>query len=117
MPLSTANDAPSDWLGLGYTATAGSTNNIGFTIGPSGLVNELTAAEANPNTGDVRKVVWSLLDALYRKWDAKVASLPTADRPARISFNRNISFSSTGMTHTYTFTAQVVGTNIDVANE
>lgn len=41
---------------------------------------ELTDAEANPTSGDARKIVYALLERAFQVYN----SLPEADRPARM---------------------------------
>lgn len=40
----------------------------------------LTAAEANPTTGDIREIVRTFLEAIYQS----IATTPTADRPTKM---------------------------------
>lgn len=48
---------------------------------------ELTSVEANPSTGDMRKIVFALEAALY----AAVQGIAAADRPAKWTNNRQSS--------------------------
>jgi len=51
---------------------------------PIASLPELTAAEADAVTGDIRKILYALLEKLYAVW----AATATADRPDRMTITR-----------------------------
>lgn len=66
---------PTGWLGAGY-----SEDGTDMTI-PLASLPELTAGEADASTGDIRKILFAFCAAM----EAKFASLPQADRPAKMT--------------------------------
>ena len=87
-------------------------SNVTF---PIASVPELTAAEADVTTGDIRKFLYAFCEMCWQKWN----SLVTADKSVNMVMTKN-SFinTSTGITtHTYTFTFQNVTTAQEVADE
>lgn len=78
-------------------------------------VPELTSVEANPATGDMRKIVFALEAALY---DAMQA-VDSADRPAKWTNNRQSSFNDTSGVISRTFVNQFSTTvsGVEVAAE
>ena len=58
-------------------------NVVSFDI--TDLSNALTAAHANPTTGDSREVIFSLLDHFYNYYK----NLPTADKPAQMTISKS----------------------------
>lgn len=107
---------PSTWLGAGYTVDAGN-HLIKLTTAEAVVkaVPELTDAEANPTTGDIRKVIFALLEAIYQ---AQLAQL-VADRPAQVVVYRSSQTDETTgiVTRTYTVVTKLAIGTIDVAAE
>jgi len=87
---------PSTWLGSGYTLS-GSGASAAINFGINGNTNptftEITAAEANATTGDIRKILYGILEGIYVKYQA-VAAVP-ANLPNRLTISRNSSVNST----------------------
>ena len=79
---------------------------------PIASIPELTAAEANPTTGDSRAILFALLEQVYAWWIAKA----TADRPAAVTISRStMTNETTGvMTRTYSIAIQVSATALEV---
>lgn len=107
--------APSGWLGAGYTA---SSNAIHLTTNDSGgtkALTLLTDAEAHASTGDIRKVILALAEALFQSYNAKAA----ADRPAKMTLGRvDQTNSATGVvTRTYSFQFKLSPPAVEVADE
>lgn len=75
----------------------------------------LTDAEADPTTGDSRKVAFEIMEALYQAWLA----VPTADRPTKMSVARSSSVNEeTGViSRYYTFRFDVEPTGVEVSDE
>jgi hypothetical protein len=73
--------------GSGAAAAASFANSKTYLCINLDDVPELTGAEANPSTGDMRKIVFALEQAIY---DAMQA-ITTADRPAKWANNRQSS--------------------------
>ena len=78
----TDNDSPSEVFGTGYSSDGSS---ITFTIGSTGLLTNLTSAEANATTGDYRHVIYELLNFFFTEFNA----VPTADTPTQMSITRS----------------------------
>jgi len=76
---------------------------------------ELTAAEADAVTGDIRKITFAILEQLWDVWTATA----TADRPTQWTMAKNASVNTaTGITTTqYTCTFAIETTAQDVADE
>jgi hypothetical protein len=66
-----------------------SSNGTNLTL-PIASFPELTAAEAHTSTGDIRKIIFALLERL----NAKYASLAAADRPGKLTILKSASFNS-----------------------
>lgn len=78
--------SPSAWLGAGYNLT---TNTIAMNTA-NAVTNvtlpQLTNAEADPVTGDIRAVVHAVNEAFFQAWQATAAE----DRPQRLKVNRSV---------------------------
>jgi hypothetical protein len=111
------NKAPSNWL-AGYAANSTNStitfNTADVSAPATASFPELTNAEANVTSGDFRKIFFSILDALFKKFSAT----PVADRPTKINLNRSSVINADDtITHTYVFTVNVAGSSFEVANE
>jgi hypothetical protein len=75
---------------------------------------ELTAAEADGSTGDIRKIILAFADKFYSLYNA----MATADRPAKMQAYRSTAVNDAAgtSTRTYTFTFTVDG-SYEVAAE
>jgi len=82
---------------------------------PLATFAELTAAEADATTGDIRKILYALCEKFYDSWNNTV----TADRPTRMTIYKSSSPNvSTGITtHTYQFRFENAVSAQDVADE
>jgi len=76
---------------------------------------ELTAAEADAATGDIRKILYAIVEKTWTWWNA----LLTADRPTKMTLTKSSSVdTSTGIViNVYTFTFKNSITAQDVAAE
>lgn len=105
---------PSTWLGAGYSYAA---NQILLNTAAHGtpLLTELTAAEADATTGDIRKIMYALAQMLYTKYTA----IATADRPTRMAIYRGSTLdeSTNLVTRTFTLTFTLDASAIDVTAE
>jgi hypothetical protein len=99
---------PTDWIS-GWSEDA---TNI--TV-PIASFPELTAAEADGASGDIRKIAFALLEKLFQAWNGKAA----ADRPGKWTMSKSASVNtSTGITTVqYVVTFQIATTAQDVAAE
>lgn len=61
---------------------------------------ELTAAEADGSTGDIRKIWWAILQKLYNEYNA----LAAGDRPTKWVSTKTTSVNTTTGVVTHTFT-------------
>jgi hypothetical protein len=87
---------PSTWLGSGYTLSgsgASAAINFGINGNTNPTLTEITAAEAHATTGDIRKILYGILEGIYVKYQA-VAAVP-ANLPNRLTISRNSSVNST----------------------
>jgi hypothetical protein len=101
------NPAPSAWL------DALSEDGTDITV-PLATFPELTAAEADGATGDVRKVTYAVLEKLYQEY----AGRPEADRPQKMQLVKGQALNSAGqIVTTYSFTFVLEAATIDVAAE
>ena len=106
---------PSTWLGAGYAASA---ENHTITLNTADAasdktVPELADAEADPATGDVRKLIFALMESLNVAWEAQ----DPVDRPARMMMYKSSVVTGATITHTYTVTTVNEITAQDVADE
>lgn len=62
---------------------------ISFTIAN---LTDLTSGEAHATTGDIRKILFRLLDKIFTTWDA----LDEADQPTKVTFRRAQRLSGVG---------------------
>jgi len=111
--------SPAAWLGAGYNSSTGKielNTNSAFT---NKLLTELTDAEADETTGDIRKLLFGILDGLYTQFNSKNSALATADRPQRITFTRNSYVNeATGLINrSYNISLQLEAASVEVANE
>jgi hypothetical protein len=109
--------APSGWL-TGYTLSGSGTTaaiNFGISGNTNATLPEITTAEANASTGDIRKIYYGIADQMYKSYSDKA----TADRPNRMTFTK-ASFvdATTGLiTSSYTFAFVLAATGLDVTDE
>lgn len=82
---------------------------------PIATFPELTAAEADGATGDIRKILYALCAKCWSIWNA----LATADRPTKMTLTTSSSVDATTgiITNVYTFTFKNSITAQDVASE
>ncbi len=94
------NPAPNAWI------PSWSEDGTNITV-PIASFPELTAAEADGATGDIRKVMFAVLDKLWDHWN----SLPAADRPTKMQVRRstitNDAAGTQDRAYTFTFTTAV----------
>lgn len=102
------NPAPSSWI----ASWAEDATNI--TV-PIASFPQLTAAEADGTTGDIRKIMYALSEKMY----AAYIALAVADRPAQMTITRSSSVNATTgvITHNYTFKFNNTIATQDVAAE
>jgi hypothetical protein len=93
------NSAPSAWV------ASWSEDGTSVTF-PIASVSELTAAEADGTTGDMRKVWYALNAKMFAEYNA----LASADRPTRMSLYKSVSVDPATGRSTITFTATFVTT-------
>lgn len=109
---------PSGWLGAGYSVSGSGTTaavNFGISGNTNEALPEITTAEANASTGDIRKIYYGLAEKMYQSYIAKA----TADLPNRMSFSKSSSVNSTTglITTSYTFQFILAATGLDVTTE
>jgi len=113
------NPTPSGWL-TGYTLSgSGTTAAISFGINGNTAVGatlpEITAAEANATTGDIRKIYYGIVEQLYQSFLGKAI----ADRPNRMTISKGSGVDATTglITTTYTIQFVLAATGLDVTSE
>lgn len=80
---------------------------------PIASIPQLTAAEADAATGDIRKVLFALLDQIYATWTA----LPTGDRSTKMTVSRTQSMYAGKIGTTYRFDFQLDPLAVEVTDE
>mgnify|MGYP001769334204 CR=1 FL=1 len=82
---------------------------------PIASIPEITAADADATTGDMRKCIYALLAKFYAFW----LTIPIEDRPAMMTIYRSTSVNDvTGeTTQTFQFQFKVTNTGTEVADE
>ena len=102
------NPAPTSWF------TGWSEDGIDITL-PITSVRELTAAEADAVSGDIRKVCFALVEEMYQQYNA----LATDDKPGKFTITKIASLNaSTGiLTNTYTVKVYTEIGSQEVADE
>lgn len=88
--------------GSGAAANGSFANSTQYLCIPMSSLPQLTGTEANPSTGDFRKIMFAIEDAVYDSYQA-VAS---ADRPTKWVNNRSSSISDSSDITTRNFTNQ-----------
>ena len=117
--MALTDKSPATWLGAGYNSSSGkielSTNNA-FS---NKLLTELTDAEADETTGDIRKLLFGILDGLYVQFSTRNITRATADRSQRVTFTRTTAINdATGLvTRNYNASIQLEAPLLEVANE
>tara|TARA_S200002703_G_C3729930_1_gene224373 strand:+ start:314 stop:649 length:336 start_codon:yes stop_codon:yes gene_type:complete len=102
-----------DWWPTGY-AYASDQITLNTAAHASPLLTELTAAEANATTGDIRDVYHALCAAMYAAWDGQ----DDADLPTKMVITRSESLNSDGsVKHTFAFSFDLAVTVGDVESE
>lgn len=109
------DDAPSGWLGAGYTASANAIHLQTNDAGSNKTLPMLTDAEAHATTGDIRKIYLAVCEAIYQSYNDKAV----ADRPAMMSLYRSDAVNSeTGIiTRTYNFQFKLADPAVEVSDE
>ena len=102
--------APTGWFpGLTNSATA-------LTI-PFTALNQLTQADSDPSTGDVREIVYNFCEAFTDKW----ADTTDADRPEKTTISTSTSVQTVGgseiLTKIYTIRVELDIDSVDVSDE
>lgn len=111
--------SPAAWLGAGYNSSSGKIELNTNDAVTNKLLTELTDAEADEAAGDIRKLLFGIIDGLYTQFNSKNSVLATADRPQRVAFTRSTSVNdATGvMTRSYSVSFQLEAASVEVANE
>lgn len=109
MAWTTALGLPPAWF-TGWTS-----NGTNITLPISSMAELVDTEAAATVTGDIRKVMYAILENIWTKWVA----LATADRPAKMNITKSSSVNtSTGVvTNVYTLTFYNSITAQDVADE
>lgn len=108
-----------DQLFTGYEyKTAGSSVTANSIVIPlSALFGELSAAEADPATGDGREVLRQIIGSAVKGF----ASIPTADRPTKMGISTPaltaLSATQVRKTYTFTFDLDVNSENLSIVAE
>ncbi len=104
------SEVPTDWL------ENWSEDGTDITV-PLATFPELTAAEADAATGDIRKILYAWCEKLYQQWLATASD----DRPSRMTIARSTAVDEENdrFTRTYqlTFVTEAAAGGVDVADE
>lgn len=108
-------DKPGEWFGAGYKAADNAITLNTNDAATNKTLTELTDVEAHATTGDARKVIYAIAEAIYAKFN----SLAAADKPTAMQVYRSTSTNDiTGeITRTYTMVFKVEAVGMDVAPE
>jgi hypothetical protein len=111
--------SPAAWLGAGYDASTGKISFNTANAASNQTLPQLTDTEADETTGDIRKVLFALIDGIFTKYDAKYSALDTAARPSKVTFTRSATANADGsVTRTYLFVANLAAPlSVEVADE
>ena len=104
--------APSTWLGAGYDVDTG-THVISLNTNDAAsnkLLAQLTDALADPTTGDIRSVMFAVLEAFYTAWRA----VADADHPTKMTITRSRA-SGTGDTLRYNYQVSFLVDSTEIA--
>lgn len=103
-----SDETPADWI----SSWAEDGTTVSFDL--ADVSPALTAAEADATDGDLRAILFSLIEHTYKYY----AALATADKPTKLSIVKNSYFVSGGLAkHSYTITFDVSATEEDVVSE
>ena len=106
---------PSTWLGAGYASSSGS-HTVTFNTNDAAsnkTLTQLTDANADPDTGDIRIVGFALLQALYAAALAQSANLPT-----KMTITRSVQAQTGGnIKYSYNMSFVVSASSYSVASE
>jgi len=82
---------------------------------PISCTPEITAAEADATTGDIRAIMFGLLEQVYSVWYA----LATADKSTKMTITRSQSINqiTSYITRSYTYTFVLNPSGVDVVAE
>lgn len=102
--------SPSGWFsGLSASATE-------LTI-PYSALNDLNQTKSDPDTGDVREVMYNICEAFSDKW----ANTASADRPAKTTIATSTSITSSAgsdtITKTYTIRVSLDVDTVSITDE
>lgn len=88
---------PTDWI------ASWSEDGTNITV-PIASFAELTAAEADASTGDIRKIMFAILECIWTEYN----SLPTADRPTKMVIQKSATINTVynKITNKYIFTIE-----------
>lgn len=102
------NPQPNTWI------ASWSEDGTNITV-PIASFPELTAAEADGTTGDIRKIVWAITEKLYQAYNATA----TADRPTKWTMSKSSSINTTTgvVTNTFVTTIQTEIATQEVGSE
>lgn len=83
--------------------------------GGSKTLAETTDAEADDSTGDIRKIMYGIAEAMYQSWLAT----DSADRPTKMTMTRSsfLNDTTSTLTRNYTFRFTLDYSGVDVTAE
>lgn len=71
---------------------------------PIASIPELTAAEADATTGDLRKLIYALGEQMFQYYN----DLAAADRPTKVSISKSIQANTAAGTQTVTYSLRCI---------
>ena len=104
---------PSTWLGAGYSY-ASDAITFGTSTNANPTLTQLSNADANASTGDIREIIRALCYKFSAAWDAT----SEANRPSQMTIYKSITYNSSGAAvESYSFSFNVGVTYGNVSNE
>lgn len=106
---------PSTWLGAGYSLGTHTIILQTADASTNKTLPQLTDAQANATTGNIRNVAFALLEALYQAWVAQAGSQPTKMTVSRnsitqsdgsLSYSYSVNFNITPPTGAYALASE-----------
>ena len=80
---------------------------------PIASLPELTAAEADADSGDIRKVMFAFCEKIYQEWNER----PAIDRPTQMvvtkSATQNVATGTVINTYTFRFETEIVSQEVE----
>jgi len=109
------NQFPGIVFGAGYTLADSKICLTTNTSAGTKLLTEVIDDEANATTGDARKVIFGIMEAIYAAYNA----IAVADRPTQVTISKSVSTAPTTgvVTNTYAVRCYTAVSAQEISNE